>query len=535
MTKIRFVVGPPGTGKTHIFLINKYKELLKKYDIEKIILTSHTNVASDQIKKAILELPEVKSRGLRKKFFDYRVCTIHKYCRSKNPGSDVWVGICDDHFENLCMENINFKLGKHETGKELKKTHGFFKCYSDAHGKGLTLKEHYNTCSPHVLQEYKPYNLRQIEHMEETYEKYKQRNRISDFADMIDKYNNQNDESDIQALIIDEAQDCNVPQLKAVKKMGANVRDGHLYMVGDPDQTIFEFSGSDADAFHKNAAQPWQELTEGLRCSKVVNAFARKIIKPLWTKYGYERVWTPTKDEGNIIRIQGLKSPSLNLDKLIHKIKNTEETFIFTYRGNPTNHAVRKFFIQHGIVFAHINSSPHVPVKELRAHKNYDEVFLKGKPLELKYIKQFHNYLGRKVVVHGKTGKTLCFDEMIDKPYTIHELIKADIYKPEILENGNFHIVRTGANIERIAYIKKVLSKGFNFAEDKVRVEYGNIHEIKGITRDNCVFDTSVYPFRYSQEPRDTQIRLSYTAVTRARYDLFIIQSSLGATLGGVK
>ena len=210
MTKIRFVVGPPGTGKTHIFLINKYKELLKKYDIEKIILTSHTNVASDQIKKAILELPEVKSRGLRKKFFDYRVCTIHKYCRSKNPGSDVWDGICDDHFENLCMENINFKLGKHETGKELKKTHGFFKCYSDAHGKGLTLKEHYNTCSPHVLQEYKPYNLRQIEHMEETYEKYKQRNRISDFADMIDKYNNQNDESDIQALIIDEAQDCNV-------------------------------------------------------------------------------------------------------------------------------------------------------------------------------------------------------------------------------------------------------------------------------------------------------------------------------------
>ena len=109
MTKIRFVVGPPGTGKTHIFLINKYKELLKKYDIEKIILTSHTNVASDQIKKAILEFPEVKSRGLRKKFFDFRVCTIHKYCRSKNPGSDVWDGICDDHFENLCIENINFK------------------------------------------------------------------------------------------------------------------------------------------------------------------------------------------------------------------------------------------------------------------------------------------------------------------------------------------------------------------------------------------------------------------------------------------
>ena len=75
--------------------------------------------ANNLTEKAILELPEVKSRGLRKKFFDYRVCTIHKYCRSKNPGSDVWDGICDDHFENLCMENINFK----ELGDKISNTH----------------------------------------------------------------------------------------------------------------------------------------------------------------------------------------------------------------------------------------------------------------------------------------------------------------------------------------------------------------------------------------------------------------------------
>ena len=47
MKQPKFVSGPPGTGKTHLFLIDKYKELLKNYEPEKIIMLSHTNVAAD--------------------------------------------------------------------------------------------------------------------------------------------------------------------------------------------------------------------------------------------------------------------------------------------------------------------------------------------------------------------------------------------------------------------------------------------------------------------------------------------------------
>ena len=35
MKQPKFVSGPPGTGKTHLFLIDEYKELLKKYEPEK--------------------------------------------------------------------------------------------------------------------------------------------------------------------------------------------------------------------------------------------------------------------------------------------------------------------------------------------------------------------------------------------------------------------------------------------------------------------------------------------------------------------
>ena len=87
----RFVAGPPGTGKTHTFIVKLYKELLNKYSPENIIILSHTNVAADEIRHAILELPEMKEKGLRKKFFKYRISTIHSFCKSKVPKKEKFL------------------------------------------------------------------------------------------------------------------------------------------------------------------------------------------------------------------------------------------------------------------------------------------------------------------------------------------------------------------------------------------------------------------------------------------------------------
>ena len=102
----KFVSGPPGTGKTHIFLIEKYKELLKTYSPEKIIMLSHTNVAADELKDAVLKLPEMIERGLRKKFFKYKICTIHAFCKSKLLKKELRTYA---DYLNLCTENSGFK------------------------------------------------------------------------------------------------------------------------------------------------------------------------------------------------------------------------------------------------------------------------------------------------------------------------------------------------------------------------------------------------------------------------------------------
>jgi len=45
----RFIAGPPGTGKTHVYITGLYEELLSKYSYKKILILSHTNVAAEQI------------------------------------------------------------------------------------------------------------------------------------------------------------------------------------------------------------------------------------------------------------------------------------------------------------------------------------------------------------------------------------------------------------------------------------------------------------------------------------------------------
>ena len=526
--KAKFVVGPPGTGKTHIFLLEKYKECFLKYNPENIILLSHTNTAVEQIRKAVGEWDEVKSRGYKKDFFEDRICTIHRYCKIYlDKVKSVFEDDIKEHFKNLCVLHAGFRLREIDYYHKLS-NHPFFKYISHAHGKGKTLEQFWKSCDYY---EYEPYTLPQLRILNEVYEDYKKEHSIYDFADMIKEFNDSPKESNAEVLIVDEAQDTNVPQLKAINKMAQNVRDGHFYMVGDPDQTIFEFSGSDADYFSKEAAHPWKELTEGLRCSEAINEYCKGIIKPIWDHYNYQRIWTPTKEKGHGYYLPDL-NPSKNLQLLLDKIQNTNQTFLFTFRGKPSDKRIRNFLISQGIEFARLKNSAFVSKKELRCHNIWEDC-IKGKSFNLQQLRDFWKYLGRQAIPHGK-GKIELFDNWINKDYTIEELITKGFLKENIKKLGFFDLLRKRAegktqqeHEERMIYIKKVLRQGFNF-DEKVRVQYDNIHQIKGTTFDNVIVDLTVH----RAEHLFTQLRLKYTAFSRGVFDYWILCSQTGRTLG---
>ena len=72
-----------------------------------------------------------------------------------------------------------------------------------------------------------------------------------------------------------------------------------------------------------------------------------------------------------------------------------------------------------------------------------------------------------------------------------------------------------------MTYINDILKKGFDFDKD-IRVKYGNIHSIKGLTFDNVIVDLTVT----RKEDYYVQLRLKYTAYSRAIYDYWTLASS---------
>jgi|TARA_R110002012_G_scaffold51367_4_gene132860 hypothetical protein len=532
----RFIAGPPGTGKTHVYIVKLFKELIVKYDYTKILILSHTNVAAEQILEAVQKLPEMK--GVTKKELRKTIGTIHHYCRNRPfLEGKLTKTTLEDH-ENLIKKNRHFK---DDPNRDIEKHH-LYKFRSDAKGRGLSYDEFWRKCNQ---EEYKPYGLELMKELLKIYKEYKKLYRREDYTDMIDRFRNPAIKApDIDVVIIDECQDSNVPQTAAIEKMATNVKDGHFYLVGDADQTLFEYAGSNPNYFHKLASKPYHELAEGLRCSEAINTKCKKIIKPVWDKWNSHRIWTPAKYRekhgvghiGEIIKGQGYRLPylerdSTHLDILLNKIKNTTQTFLFTYRGTPGDTRVTKFLSRQGLEYSMVGSSPHASKKEINSHYVWPD-FVKGKPMDLTQIKAFWKYMGSKVIPKGK-GK-YDFKDWIEKEYTIDELINLKLLKPDCKQYIDFDLIRVPSEIsggaEKLQYIKRVIVNGFD--NDKpIQIFYGNIHQVKGLTFDNVIVDHTM-SMKRAPEEFHTQLRLEYTAYSRGVFDYWELASTTKRTLG---
>jgi len=235
-------------------------------------------------------------------------------------------------------------------------------------------------------------------------------------------------------------------------------------------------------------------------------------------------VWTPAKykkgpNEGEVIKGRGYYLPDLkpsgHLDKLLDKIKNTEETFLFTYRGTPSDVRCTDFLIAQGIEFAPVSKPPFVIKKELRSHKLWPD-FIKGIPMDLTLIKNFCEYLNKDLIIGDRSKTVETLKTWIKTDYTVDSLIDKKILKSSCKGHKDLDLIRAPVNKhkERMKYIKRVLHNGFDF-DKKVRVEYANIHTVKGLTYDNVIVDETVV----NKDPYFTSLRLQYTAYSRGIFD----------------
>ena len=517
-----FVPGPPGTGKTHRWLKSNYSEFLQKYPWDRIVVLSHTNTAAKEIVKAVNNLPKLKN--VPDDQLENQICTIHSYFR----GEYLKLQKYDrEQHKKFCSENEEMKFWKKPKSWE---KHPLYEFSSHAHGKELTLDAYWAVCDS---QRYEPYNLHTLKKLKTKYDKFRDDHKKLSFEDMIDNFLFRAEiPIDIDILIVDEAQDCSKPQIRALQKAATFAK--RFIFVGDADQTIHEYAGSDPNYFYKLAStkeSKANELTEGLRCGRTINQICKKIILPVWKKWGVyaERIWTPAKENpndpnskeiiGKSYWIPSLGQSCIANDILKEKILNTDETFLLTYRGNPTHKHINEYLEKNGIDYKLVSNEPHVNRKHFRCFKTWQN--FKNDKVSKRQIMDYWPLMGKSVKVHGK-GSIDHIKSLIDKEYNIQELIDMGFILPETKKYQSFsEVVINKDLIPKIPFIKKVLAKGMD-TEKMPRVQHDTIHKVKGLTFDNVIVDLSVYHTERGDEP----IRLAYTAYSRGKNDCWSIGSS---------
>jgi len=525
-----FIPGPPGTGKTHKWLKNKYVDLLKKYPWDRIVILSHTNTAADEIIKAVNKLPELKN--VPDTNLQDQICTIHSYFRAEYLNIKKYER--EDHTV-FCKENSGMNIVKKNTPWE---KHPLYEFISHAHGKGydltsdVELEKYWALCERSRYQNYRlqgPGGLLELKKKYDAYRNNLEHKRIS-FVDMIDNFRFEAAiPTDIDVLIVDEAQDCSKPQIAALQIAATHAKE--FIFIGDADQTIHEYAGSDPEYFYQLAnteEAKANELTEGLRCGQTINKICRNIIAPVWHEYGRysERTWTPTDVVGKSYYIPRLDQGCKAKDILINKILNTDETFLFTYRGNPTHKSINTFLQDNGIDYKTVSGGAHVSREHFSCFKNW-KTFMNDK-VSKQQVKEYWKLMGSKIKVNG-LGDVDKLKSLRDKGWNMQELIDEGYLKPEVKQFETLSEVlnhealsKNEKLISKIPYINKVLTNGMDTTK-KPRVKHDTVHKVKGLTFDNIIVDLSVW----RPEPRNFEpTRLAYVAYSRGKTDCWTIGSS---------
>ena len=102
-------------------------------------------------------------------------------------------------------------------------------------------------------------------------------------------------------LVIDEAQDMGKDEYELVRAMMNNNEDMRVIAVGDDDQNIFDFRGSNSmymDLLRQTPGAHFVEMTENFRCARHVVDFANGFVKNISHRMKSTPIMSMRKDDG---------------------------------------------------------------------------------------------------------------------------------------------------------------------------------------------------------------------------------------------
>lgn len=225
----KVIYGPPGTGKTTYLmdLLEQEMQQVNPLDIAFVSFTRKgTYEGADRAKKKF----KLKTESLR--YFK----TLHSICFSELQANRMDM-ISKQHYRLLSTTTgINF------TGYYTED----FSSTNDAYLHVLSMERHNPLLAFRLMQQLNESRLKYIRFQ---YGEMKKQLGIRDFDDLLSEYLEFGEPLNVKVAFIDEAQDLTLLQWKVAIKMFSKVE--RLYVAGDDDQAVYEWSGADVSSFLK--------------------------------------------------------------------------------------------------------------------------------------------------------------------------------------------------------------------------------------------------------------------------------------------
>jgi superfamily I DNA/RNA helicase len=331
-----------------------------------------------------------------------------------------------------------------------------------------------------------------------------------DFTDMIELMVKQGQGPRLEVLIVDEAQDLTPLQWEQVKVLKSNAK--RVYYAGDDDQAIFEYTG--VDVVHMlGVCKNTRVLDQSFRVPRSVHRLAGRIAEQISKRQ--EKPWKPADHEGTI----NYHSHFFNIDNI------DEGSWTIMARTSKHLNEISHYLKVAGLLFRRNGYLSFDPEK-VKALKVWERLRA-GNMISVQDAEDLYAVLpkrGDNARVKYGMAKSLKDCDPI-KPLTFNALVEDHGFLAHKEMPGD---VLLNLSDDDSRYLDAIERRGHSLFEDP-RIKVSTIHRMKGGEDDNIVLlnDMGYMSWKnYAEGNPDGEHRVFYTAVTRTKHNLHIVENA---------
>lgn len=499
MQSEQLIFGPPGCGKTYTLMEIIRKEMESGTPPDRIGFVSFS-------RKSITEARDRAGAELNLTERDT------PYFRTLHSMGFHWLGMKTEELIGVYdLKQIGASMGMAFDTRDVYDKDGVMQLSAKEGNKYLTLIQRATMRMISLEQEYNEagdYNIKWplLEKLDKVYASYKQETGKFDFTDMIKLMVEQGRGPSLDILIVDEAQDLTPLQWEQVKVLRANAK--RIWYAGDDDQAIFRYTG--VDVRHMlGICDNVRVLNQSYRVPMSVHTLSAQLASRISRRHPKE--WRSTDHEG-----------SINYHMGVHEIDMSEGSWTVMSRTMANLNKLGEQLEGAGILYKK-NGRLSFDEDNLKAMHLWEDLqngeFIS--PAEASKLYECLPKRGEAARVKYGMAKTLQECDPL-KPLTHKALVDehgllADIGMP------SEDLLKLSSDEKQ--YLKAIKRRGGITIDPAIKLS--TIHRMKGGEDQNIVLmtDMGYMPHKTLQETPDDEHRVFYTAVTRTKENLHIVDA----------